>query len=100
MGIALFLLVSLFPLSPSAQDPPTNHCQDPASWADWDTRVAQHPTDAELQTLHALWLGLCVKVERGDMALEEATTIFEKVRGTLVRNRLEERQDKAEPSAL
>jgi len=75
-------------------------CRDEASRADWDTRVAQHPTDAELQTLHALWLGLCVKVERGDMDLEEASTIFEKVRGTLVRNRLEERQDKAESSAL
>jgi hypothetical protein len=82
MGAVLCLLVSLLPLALPAQAPPTNNCHDPAAWAGWEATVTKHPEDVELQTLHALWMGLCIKVERGDLALEEAMTIFENARGT------------------
>jgi hypothetical protein len=53
------------------------------AWEDWQARVGQHPDDKELHTLHALWLGLCVKVERGDLAFDEASALFEQTRRTL-----------------
>src|SRR5437867_5605930 len=74
---ALFFLVLLFAGSVPAQEQAPNNCHNPASWADWDARVTQHPADTELQTLHALWLGLCLKVDRGEVTLGEATTLFE-----------------------
>jgi hypothetical protein len=37
-----------------------------------------------VQALHALRIGLCVKVDRGALTVLEATTVFEKARKTLV----------------
>ena len=51
--------------------------------------MAKHPEDIELQTLHALWLGLCQKVERGEVTAAQAIDIFEKARQTLVQQRQE-----------
>jgi hypothetical protein len=71
-------------------DAPTtdgNTCHDAASWQEWQDLLAQSPTDMDLHTLHALRLGLCVKVERGDLQQDEATTIFEDARQALLAQR-------------
>jgi len=41
----------------------------------------------EVQALHALRIGLCVKMDRGGVPLEQATEIFEADRETIVENR-------------
>ena len=64
-----------------------HHCQAPAVWAAWDDTVAQWPHDLELHGLHALWMGLCIKVERGAVSVADADTLFERARGTLVQQR-------------
>ena len=38
----------------------------------------------DIQTLHALRLGLCVKVARGDITIQEATDIFENAREKVI----------------
>jgi hypothetical protein len=42
---------------------PTTYCHSPESGAEWDQLLAQHPHDQGLQTLHALRLGICLKVD-------------------------------------
>ena len=54
----------------------------------------------ELQTLHALWLGLCQKADREEIASAQATDIFEQARNTLVQQRQEHQQvEKNRPPA-
>jgi hypothetical protein len=103
IGTALLLTPqTLATIAVTAADPTPqeqeNNCQDPGAWADWEARVAQHPTDTELQVLHALWIGLCVKVDRGDLTLEEAIAAFEGARETLIQKRWEERREKPAPA--
>ena len=38
----------------------------------------------DIQTLHALRLGLCAKVQRGDISVQQATDIFEKARNAII----------------
>ena len=55
---------------------PDNYCEDPESWKEWDTLVQKHPDDMDIQTLHALRIGLCIKIQRGSILLEDATKLF------------------------
>nr|AIJ02277.1 hypothetical protein [uncultured soil microorganism] len=97
--IVLVLFTVCFASLTLADEAP-NNCHDPASWQDWNDRVKQHPDDTELHTLHALWLGLCVKVERGDVSLDDAITIFENARSTLIQQRQDEKREKKPPAPL
>jgi hypothetical protein len=98
--IRALLLATLFSFPSQAQEKEKNHCDDSAAWADWDARAQRHPEDQELQLLHALWMGLCFKVERGEIALGEAISIFEQARGTLMQKRREEHQQQKPPAPL
>jgi hypothetical protein len=77
----------------TAEEPTTaeNACHDAASWQEWQDLLAQTPQDRDLHTLHALRLGLCVKVARGDLQVDEATTIFEDARQALLAQRRAQR---------
>lgn len=50
---------------PEQPTEPDNYCQDRESWKEWDTLVQKHPNDMDIQTFHALRIGLCVKIQRG-----------------------------------
>ena len=52
--------------------------------------VSDNPDDMELHTLHALRIGLCVKVDRGQLAIDQATNIFETARETIIEKRDED----------
>src|SRR5262249_45604421 len=54
---------------------------------DWETRTGKHPEDMALQTLHALWLGLCTKVQAGELTTAQADEIFESVRRSFIERR-------------
>jgi exonuclease VII small subunit len=45
-------------------------------------------------------MGLCFKVEAGDIPLDEAISIFENARHTLIQQRQEEKQEKKHPAPL
>jgi hypothetical protein len=64
-----------------------NYCRDKESWKEWDALVEKNPNDMEVQALHALRIGLCAKVDRGGITLEQATRIFESIREGLVEKR-------------
>ena len=67
-----------------------NYCQDQKSWNEWEALVQKYHGDMDLHTLHALRIGLCAKVNRGDLTVEEATDIFEKARERIFEKKKDE----------
>ena len=54
----------------------TNFCHDPETWKQWNKIAKKNPNDIPLQILHALRIGLCVKIEKNSITFEEATDLF------------------------
>jgi hypothetical protein len=69
-----------------------NYCHDKESWKKWDALVEKNPNDTEVQALHALRIGLCVKVDRGGITLDRATEIFESAREAIIQKRKEDQK--------
>ena len=61
-----------------------DYCSDPESWEEWEELIEKYPNDSDIQALHALRIGLCLKVERGDLTVEQGTDIFEKARKAIL----------------
>jgi len=82
------LLVFLFPTAALSEKPDeynNNYCHDPDELARWQRILKNNAGNDEVQALHALWLGLCVKVEYRQMTVNRANEIFEKARTDLVK---------------
>ena len=73
---------------------------DPAVWTDWHEKATKQTGDLDFQTLHALWIGLCSKVSNGTLTEDDADTLFERARGTLLQQRRQEHPQKSVPPAL
>ncbi len=69
-----------------------NYCHDQESWKEWDALVDRNPNDMEVQALHALRIGLCVKVDKGGITLDRATEIFESAREAIIEKRKEDQR--------
>jgi hypothetical protein len=61
-----------------------NYCHDPDAEAEWQEMVTKYPDDFKVQTLHALRIGLCAKVDAGHITLQQAIGVFEALRGVMV----------------
>ena len=77
-----------------------NYCHDEKSWKEWDALVEKNPNDTELQTLHALRIGLCAKVDRGGITLDRATEIFESAREAIIQKRNEDQKREQDKQKL
>ena len=55
--------------------------------------MQKYPGDLDVQALHALRIGLCAKVERGDLTVEQATEIFERAREAIVERKKAEAEE-------
>ena len=55
---------------------PDNYCHDQDGWEQWENLVRKYPNDSNLQALHALRIGLCIKIDQGSILLEDAIDIF------------------------
>jgi UDP-N-acetyl-D-mannosaminuronate dehydrogenase len=62
----------------------------------WEALIQEHPYDMQIHSLHALRLGLCFKVDRGDLTVSQATEIFENMRSALVNAKAEEMEKELE----
>jgi hypothetical protein len=82
--LVILLLLGFTAAAASDDSEANNYCQNPESWSEWQELLAKHPDDRGLQTLHALRLGICLKVERGEITLDEGTAIFEDARRALI----------------
>ena len=95
----LILSISLFPClifsaDPIPQSEPHNYCKDPSSWKEWNELVAKYPNDMDIQTLHALRLGLCLKIERGSITFQEATDLFNRAHEMVIQKKFYEQKKK------
>ena len=82
----LFLMILMFALSVQSLGAMDNYYNDQESWDEWEALVQKYPGDMDLHTLHALRIGLCAKVNRGDLTVEDATDIFEGTRERVFEN--------------
>ena len=80
------ILISVLVLSYSLgyTEEPTNYCMDKKSWEKWDELVQKYPNDDDIQILHALRVGLCLKIERGSITFEQATDIFNRAHDMVI----------------
>jgi len=72
-----------------------DYCSDPESWKEWEELIEKYPNDSDIQALHALRIGLCLKVERGDLTVEQGTDIFEKARKVILEKKKAETKTRA-----
>lgn len=64
-----------------------NYCHNENSWEEWEALIDKNPNDMEVQALHALRIGLCAIVDKGEITLEQAIEIFEGAREAIVQKR-------------
>jgi hypothetical protein len=88
------LLFAFVACCPAALAEEENYCRDQESWQEWEDLASKYADDVDIQALHALRIGLCVKVERGDLTLEQATDIFERARDSIIRKKESESDSK------
>ena len=77
-----------------------NYCHDEKSWKEWDALIEKNPNDMEVQALHALRIGLCAKVDRGQITLNQATEIFESAREAIIQKRKDDQRHEQERQKL
>ena len=88
---------AVFAVEPLPKAEPENYCKDPDSWAEWDALIAKYPNDKDVQTLHALRLGLCIKIDQGTITLKDAIDLFDRAHSMVIQNKLAE-QNKGKKS--
>jgi len=91
--IISFLVAFFFAAQPSfaAEE---NYCDDQAAALAWQQLVKVSPNDLVLQRLHALRLGICEKIEKGSLSLNQGMKIFEEERERALQKRFEEEKGK------
>jgi hypothetical protein len=100
VGVVLVLAGRVLTDASPPSEEPVNACHDAHSWQAWDALVARNPASQALHTLHALRLGLCLKVDRGELTVEDATVIFESARQALPTQLRDQRQSEKRPADL
>jgi len=95
---ATFLIVLLSALTATAAGE-EGYCHDEAAARQWEELVEKHPQDLELQRLHALRVGICIKIDKGSSSLERGVMIFEQDQQALLRKRNEEERAKHQERA-
>ena len=68
-GIVL-LLGLVFSSSLAYTEEQENYCLDKESWKEWDDLARKYPNDENVQALHALRVGLCLKIKQGSITFE------------------------------
>jgi len=77
--VFLVLAIILF-ATPAGTEEIENFCHDPEALAEWEAMNNKYPNDLNVQALHALRIGLCEKIDRGDIGVADGIAIFESMR--------------------
>ena len=64
---------------------------NPQAWDHINSMVEKDPNDIPLQILHALKIGLCVKIEQNSISSPEAIHLFNDMVDTMASKREEEK---------
>jgi hypothetical protein len=99
-GLVLVLVMILtysssFSAEPIPKSMPDNYCKNPSSWTEWDALVEKYPDDMDVQTLHALRLGLCIKIEQGSITLKKAIDLFDRAHEMVIQKQFFEQRERS-----
>jgi len=94
--IVLFLIVFTVPVF--AQD--ENFCNDKESWKEWNKLALKYPQDMDVQMLHAVRIGFCIKIEEGTISFEMANDIFNKLHESVIKKSKEQQEQNKKNSEL
>jgi len=89
--ISIIILIISLSIPVSAE---TNFCHDKTTWNDWNKMVKSNPEDIPLQIMHALRIGLCIKIEQNSISFEEATDLFDAMFDDVMKKRDQENKSK------
>lgn len=87
----LFVLPALGWAADGAYD--SRYCKDPAELQKWRNIIEKNPDSDPIGALHALWIGLCAKVEAHEMTTARANGIFESFRSALLEQNQQSQTD-------
>ena len=100
MKKVFFLLVLLILSTNQALAEVEHFCDDPQAEAEWEALIQKYPNDLNVQTLHALRIGLCEKIDQGELGVPDAIAIFEAMRSATVNRAFQKRLQSLEESEL
>jgi hypothetical protein len=92
--ISIILLFSSFPLF--ADD--STFCDDPNTWKYFESMSKKYPEDVPVQILHALKIGLCVKIGQNSISTTEAINLFNDMVDTVANKRGDEKEQEGKKS--
>ncbi len=73
-----------------------NYCDDKQAADEWNAIALKYPDDLDTQMLHALRLGLCVKIKEGTISLDKAIDTFNDAHATVIERARQRDKAKAE----
>lgn len=95
----IIILVTLLALSSSSSlvfaQQAQNYCHDKESNEQWDKIAEQYPEDYALQAVHAIRIGLCEKIDRGEISLEDGVIWFNDIFNMLKQKRFKQEVNEA-----
>ena len=96
MKMIILLLCLLLPYLAFASNVYDNdYCKDPVELQKWANLIEKSPDSDAIAALHAMWIGLCVKVEAHNLTTVRANKIFDDLRAALIEE-IEAQEDQSE----
>ena len=91
----LIIIAIIFLVPWRAHSDDSQFCNDPEHWEHFNSMVAESPDDIPLQILHALKIGLCIKIVENSISAQEARWLFHDmvVNAAEKRGEVEEQED-------
>ena len=100
MKIIILLFCLLLPTIAGAVDEYDNgYCKDPVELQKWADMLEKDPDSDALAAIHALWIGLCAKVEAHNLTTVQANKIFEDFRWGLIES-IQAEKEKSEKELI
>mgnify|MGYP005856998847 CR=1 FL=1 len=82
--IISLVLAACLAATVTADEYDASYCHDPVELQKWEQMLSNDPDSEPLAAIHALWIGLCVKVEAKQLTTNQANRLFDRFRDALV----------------
>ena len=92
MKWVLAIVVAFVLMTANAAAGTVNFCHDESTWQQWIELVRKNPGDDQLQMLHALRIGLCIKIEQGSISFDRANQLFNRAHESSIEQRRQEEE--------
>ena len=100
MRMMLLIICLLLPIPAGAADEYDNgYCKDPVELQKWANMLEKDPDSDALAAIHALWIGLCLKVESHNITTQRANKIFEGFKWGIIES-TQAKKEKSEKKAI